>query len=194
MMDITASIFSMKAQKINLSKHAILIGVSLIFLWISFDYFKKSDMLPQSNETLINGQLINPTQNTVSRRDSIVNYGMELLGTPYVSAGTDKNGFDCSGFIYYVFKHFKIEVPRSSPQYKNFGKEVPIENVKKGDILVFLSPTANVVGHLGIVTNPKGMETEFIHSTSGREMKVVISSLKVEGYKRRFVKAISVIN
>ncbi len=192
-MDITASIFTMKSQKINLSKLALLIGVSLIILWISFDYFKKSGMLPQSNETF-NNQLINETENSVSRRDSIVNYGMELLGTPYVSAGSDKNGFDCSGFIYYVFKHFKIEVPRSSPQYKNFGKEVPIENVKKGDILVFLSPTSNVIGHLGIVTNPKGMETEFIHSTSGREMKVVISSLKVEGYKRRFVKAISVIN
>lgn len=193
MMEITASLFTMKSQKINLSRLAILIGISLIVLWIAFDYFKKSGMLPQSNE-IFNGQLINQTENTVSRRDSIVNYGMELLGTPYVSAGTDKNGFDCSGFIYHVFKHFKIEVPRSSPQYKNFGKEVSIENVKKGDILVFLSPTSNVIGHLGIVTNPKGMESEFIHSTSGREMKVVISSLKVEGYKRRFVKAISVIN
>ncbi len=193
MTDITASIFTMKSQRINLSKLAVLVGISLIVLWIAFDYFKKSGMLPQSNET-INGQLINPTNDTVSRRDSIVNYGMELLGTPYVEAGSDKNGFDCSGFIYHVFKHFKIEVPRSSPQYKNFGKEVLIEKVKKGDILVFLSPTSNVIGHLGIVTNPKGMESEFIHSTSGREMKVVISSLQVEGYKLRFVKAISVIN
>lgn len=194
MTDITASIFSMKSQRINLSKLAVLVGISIIVLWIAFDYFKKSGMQPQSNETIINGQLINPTEDTLSRRDSIVNYGMELLGTPYLPAGSDKNGFDCSGFIYHVFKHFKIEVPRSSPQYKNFGKEVLIGNVKKGDILVFLSPTSDVIGHLGIVTNPKGMESEFIHSTSGREMKVVISSLKVEGYKRRFVKAISVIN
>ena len=177
MTDITASIFTMKSQRINLSKLAVLVGISLIVLWIAFDYFKKSGMLPQSNE-IINGQLINPTNDAVSRRDSIVNYGKELLGTPYVEAGSDKNGFDCSGFIYYVFKHFKIEVPRSSPQYKNFGKEVPIEKVKKGDILVFVNPTSNVIGHLGIVTNPKGMESEFIHSTSGREMKVVISSLK----------------
>ena len=194
MTDITASIFIMKSQRINLSKLAVLIGISLIVLWIAFDYFKKTGMLPQSNEPIINGQLINPAKDSVSRRDSIVNYGMELLGTPYVEAGSDKNGFDCSGFIYYVFNHFKIEVPRSSPLYENFGKEVPIANVKKGDILVFMSPTSDVIGHLGIVTNPKGIESEFIHSTSGREMKVVISSLKVEGYKLRFVKAISVIN
>ncbi len=194
MTDITASVFTMKPPRINFLKLAVLTGISLIFLWIAFDYFKKSDMTPQSNEQIINDQPLNPTENTISQRDSIVNYGMELLGTPYIEAGSDKNGFDCSGFIYYVFKHFKIDVPRSSPQYENFGKEVPIENVKKGDVLVFLSPTSDVIGHLGIVTSPKGMESEFIHSTSGRQMKVVITSLKVEGYKRRFVKAISVLN
>ena len=46
---------------------------------------------------------------------------------------------------------------------------------------------------MGIVTNPKGMESDFIHSTSGREMKVVITSLKKPGYTRRFVKAIRVL-
>ena len=49
-------------------------------------------------------------------------------------------------------------------------------------------------GHIGIVTNPKGMKSDFIHSTSGRDMKVVISSLKNRSYKQRFVKAVSVIN
>jgi len=90
-------------------------------------------------------------------------------------------------------KYYKIEVPRSSPQFNNFGKEIPIEDVKKGDILVFLSPTRNVIGHLGIVINPKGMESDFIHASSGREMKVIISSLKQKGYTRRFVKAVDVL-
>ncbi|MEO5777208.1 MAG: C40 family peptidase [Flavobacterium sp.] len=195
MVDLTTSNFDMKSQRINLLKLATLISLLLIVSAIAFSWLTKSK--PQNNEININDSVINPTENenTISKRDSIVNYGKELLGTPYVEAGSDTNGFDCSGFVYYVFKHFRIEVPRSSPQYENFGKEVPIENVKKGDILVFLSPTNNtVIGHLGIVTNPKGMESDFIHSTSGREMKVVITSLKVEGYKRRFVKAISVIN
>jgi hypothetical protein len=56
-----------------------------------------------------------------------------------------------------------------------------------------LSPSRNVIGHLGIVTNPKGKESDFIHSSSGREMKVIITSLKKEGYARRFVKAIRVL-
>ena len=132
-------------------------------------------------------------QNNVSLRDKIVSYGMGLLGTPYVTAGHSKKGFDCSGFVYFVFNYFEIKVPRSSSQFKNFGKEIPISDVRKGDVLLFLSPTRNAIGHLGIVTNPKGMESDFIHSSSGREMKVIITSLKKPGYTRRFVKAIRVL-
>ena len=132
-------------------------------------------------------------QNNVSLRDKIVSYGMGLLGTPYVTAGHSKKGFDCSGFVYFVFNYFEIKVPRSSSQFKNFGKEIPISDVRKGDVLLFLSPTSNAIGHLGIVTNPKGMESDFIHSSSGREMKVIVTSLKKPGYLRRFVKAIRIL-
>lgn len=132
-------------------------------------------------------------QNNVSLRDKIVSYGMGLLGTPYVTAGHSKKGFDCSGFVYFVFNYFEIKVPRSSSQFKNFGKEIPISDVRKGDVLLFLSPTRNAIGHLGIVTNPKGMESDFIHSFSGCEMKVIVTSLKKPGYLRRFVKAIRIL-
>ncbi|WP_432672159.1 C40 family peptidase [Flavobacterium sp. SM2513] len=125
-------------------------------------------------------------------RDSIVAYGMEYLGTPYVTAGCSKNGFDCSGFVYFVFQHFNIEVPRSSAAFEDFGTEIPIEAVEKGDVLLFLSPTRDAIGHIGIVTEPKGMESEFIHATSGREMQVVVTPLSNDGYTRRFVKAIRV--
>ena len=132
-------------------------------------------------------------QNNVSLRDKIVSYGMGLLGTPYVTAGHSKKGFDCSGFVYFVCNYFEIKVPRSSSQFKNFGKEIPISDVRKGDVLLFLSPTRNAIGHLGIVTNPKGMESDFIHSSSGCEMKVIVTSLKKPGYLRRFVKAIRIL-
>jgi hypothetical protein len=46
---------------------------------------------------------------------------------------------------------------------------------------------------VGIVTNAKGMESDFIHASSGKEMKVIITSLKKDGYKRRFVKALDVL-
>jgi len=126
-------------------------------------------------------------------RDSLEQFGKAFLGVPYAYGGTSGKGFDCSGFVYYVYQEFGIKVPRSSSQFANFGKEVPIDSVKKGDILVFLSPTRNAIGHVGIVTNPKGMESEFIHASSSKEMKVMISSLNHPGYTRRFVKAITVL-
>jgi len=173
----------------NRLKFAVLIGLLLIIL-SSIVYASSRANLPQSNDTIVKDTLI---ESNVYLGDKIANYGIGLLGTPYVAAGCSKNGFDCSGFVYFVFNHFKIKVPRSSSEFKNFGKEIPIGSVKKGDIFLFLSPTRNVIGHLGIVTNPKGMESDFIHSTSGREMKVVITSLKKPGYTRRFVKAIRVL-
>lgn len=126
-------------------------------------------------------------------RDSLEQFGRGFLGVPYVYGGTSDKGFDCSGFVYYVYSEFGITVPRTSAQFADFGKEVPIESVKKGDILVFLSPTRNAIGHIGIVTDPKGMESEFIHASSSKEMKVMISSLKQPSYSRRFVRAVSVL-
>jgi cell wall-associated NlpC family hydrolase len=184
----------MISKKMNILKFAMPIGLSLIVLFISAKGVLKSlDKIPGENPSIVNNSVIIPIQSNPTLRDSIVEFGMEFLGTPYVSGGCSKDGFDCSGYVYFVYKHFKIQVPRSSAQFKNFGKEIPIENVQKGDILLFLSPTRNVIGHVGIVSNPKGIESDFIHSTSGRDMKVIISSLKTSGYARRFVKAVNVL-
>lgn len=202
----------MKSKNINRLKWTTTIALLLIVLG-SFAYGSwrgdrgnGNKRFPEKTETILKDTLSEPTKalepastmteptsGSLSVRDSIVSFGSGLLGTPYVEAGCSRDGFDCSGFVYFVFRHFKIEVPRSSSQFENFGQEIDIDNVRKGDILLFLSPTRNVIGHLGIVSNPNGMESDFIHSTSGREMKVVITSLKKPGYTRRFVKAIRVL-
>ena len=180
----------MTSIKKNLLKFTALFSLLVIVLGsIAYGSFRGEMSSPKNV-----GILVEDTIKPVKIRDNIVDFGMDLLGTPYVEASSSKAGFDCSGFVYYVFQHHKIQVPRSSSQFKNFGKEIPIENVKKGDILVFLSPSRNAIGHIGIVTNPKGKHSDFIHATSGREMKVIISSLKQEGYKRRFVKAVDVLS
>lgn len=184
----------MTSKKIKLLKFATLIGLSIIVLCIiPFGLLREAKSLPEMDETIIKDTLINPNKINVSLRDSIVSFGMKLLDTPYVDGACSKDGFDCSGFVYFVFQHFKIQIPRSSSQFKNFGKEISIDSVRKGDILVFLSPTRNVIGHVGIVINPKGNESDFIHASSGNEMKVIITSLKQEGYKRRLVKALDVL-
>ena len=179
----------MTTIKKNLLKSGTLITLLVIVLCsIAYSSLSGNKWFSQGDKTSIQDTVANP----ITLRDSVVSFSMGLLGKPYVEGGCSKNGFDCSGFVYFVFQHFKIQVPRSSSQFEHFGKEIPIERVKKGDILLFLSPTSNVIGLVGIVTNPKGKESDFSHSTSGREMKVVITSLKKEGYARRFVKAVRV--
>jgi cell wall-associated NlpC family hydrolase len=133
-----------------------------------------------------------PAIDSLSKRDSLLLFAEELLGTPYLSASADTTGFDCSGFVYYVFSQFDIEVPRSSAAYASFGKEIRLQEIKKGDVLLFLSPTRPVIGHVGIVIRPAGDSTEFIHATSGKAMSVVVSNLN-SPYKDRFIKAVDVI-
>ena len=126
-------------------------------------------------------------------RDSLVDFAKTHLGVPYVPAGKTPEGFDCSGFVYYVYHHFNIEVPRSTIDFENFGTDIPIDQVRSGDLILFLSPTRPVIGHMGIVVKPDGMNSDFIHSTSGKQMSVVITNLANSGYRKRFVKAIRVM-
>jgi cell wall-associated NlpC family hydrolase len=69
-----------------------------------------------------------------------------------------KEGFDCSGFVYFVFQHFNIKVPRSSVEYYNFGKEISIESVQRGCV-AFSSPTRNVIGHIELFQDQMAKRT-----------------------------------
>jgi cell wall-associated NlpC family hydrolase len=182
-------------KRIKRSKIALLIGLSILVLCIiGSGLLGVVKRLPERDKVAITKEtIINPVKISVSLRDSLVSFGMKFLGTPYIAGGSGKNGFDCSGFVYFVFRHFNVQVPRSSSQFQLFGKEIPIDSVRKGDVLLFLSPTRNAIGHVGIVTNPKGKESDFIHASSGREMKVIITSLKQKRYNHRFVKAVNVL-
>lgn len=167
--------------------------IALIVFFVGYIIYDKSNVLETQNHLPERDSTFASVQTGNTLKDSIVEYGMELLGTPYVTAGSGKEGFDCSGFVYFVYQHFDINVPRSSAAFENFGREIPIANVQKGDLLLFLSPTRNAIGHIGIITNANGRESDFIHATSGRKMQVTITNLLNEGYTRRFVKAIRVL-
>ena len=125
----------------------------------------------------------------------IVDFAKTLMGTPYLYGSTNPSeGFDCSGFISYVFNHFGLKVPRSSVEFTNRGREVPVARAQPGDLILFTGTdsTDRTVGHMGIVIekNSDG-GLQFIHSSSGKANGVTVSPL--EGYyEKRFVKVISV--
>jgi len=126
--------------------------------------------------------------------DSLVAFGKSLVGTPYLYASSDPaNGFDCSGFITYVFNHFGIAVPRSSVDFTDMGIEIPTDFASPGDLILFTGTdsTIRIVGHMGIVESNERGNLLFLHSTSGKAYAVVISPLKGY-YEARFVKVIRV--
>jgi cell wall-associated NlpC family hydrolase len=125
--------------------------------------------------------------------EQVMAFAETLIGVPYVYASTDpKVGFDCSGFITYVFNHFNISVPRSSVDFTNVGKTIPVEQAKRGDIILFTGTdsTETDVGHMGLIVSNSDT-LRFIHSTSGKAKGVTITPLG-EYYKRRFVRTLRI--
>jgi cell wall-associated NlpC family hydrolase len=126
--------------------------------------------------------------------EAVVAFAETLIGTPYLYASTDpKTGFDCSGYITYVFNHFQIKVPRSTIDFTNVGKEISVEDAKRGDIILFTGTdsTERFVGHMGIIISNANGELQFIHSSSGKAHGVTVSPLKGY-YMGRFVKVIRI--
>jgi len=128
-------------------------------------------------------------------RTALIAFAKKYLGTPYRKASTDpKKGFDCSGFVRFVFSHFNMTLPRSSREYKALGTALNPEEFKVGDVLVFYGYKDKThIGHVGIICEANGMKSRFIHASSGRAKSVTISNLGSDGYKRRFYKCIDVI-
>ncbi|MEO6488992.1 MAG: C40 family peptidase [Ferruginibacter sp.] len=126
-------------------------------------------------------------------KHEVVRFAETLVGIPYKFASTDPSeGFDCSGFITYVFNHFNVAVPRSSVDFTNMGEQIDQMNAKEGDLILFTgtNDSIKIVGHMGIIT--ENTDTlKFIHSTSGRANGVTISNFS-EHYKKRFVKIIRI--
>lgn len=151
--------------------------------------------------TRLNGLPIEPAakvSDTASdaMRAELINYATTLLGKPYCYAcSSPENGFDCSGFVSFVFKNFDISLPRSSSDYAVIGRELKPDEFKTGDILVFYGYKDKTrIGHVGIICEANGMQSKFIHSSSGKAMGVTISELGSAMYTRRFYKCIDVIS
>ncbi|MBI3511909.1 MAG: C40 family peptidase [Bacteroidetes bacterium] len=132
-----------------------------------------------------------------TKGDSIAEYAQTFLGTPYKYGSCSPSGFDCSGLTYFVFAHFHVFVPRSAKDYMNFGKEIPIDSCRKGDIIVFRGTHKGDkrAGHVGIIISDPGQPVQFIHaSSSTKHSGVVITDYYHSYYPTRFIKVIRVVN
>ena len=75
---------------------------------------------------------------------AVVEYASRFIGNPYVWGGTSlTHGADCSGFVQSVYKHFGIQLPRTSSQMRSAGRAVNYSNARPGDVICYN-------GHVGI--------------------------------------------
>jgi cell wall-associated NlpC family hydrolase len=119
---------------------------------------------------------------TLSKVDELISLAKSKLGNSYEPAKAGPDHFDCSGFVYYVFKSNGISIPRSSLPQSQSGEKLTRNELKKGDILFFDTHARGHVNHSGIYLG----DGKFIHSSSGKAYGVTISSLDKGFYLDKF--------
>lgn len=103
--------------------------------------------------------------NYISRR--VVQTSYEYLGVPYVFGGTSPSGFDCSGYVRYVFAQAGIYLPRTADAQYEVGYPVSMSELRAGD-LVFFSTYEYGPSHVGIYLG----DGNFINASSSRGVAV----------------------
>ncbi len=100
--------------------------------------------------------------------DSLVAYSKSYLGVKYKYAGSSPSGFDCSGFVVFVYSHFGIFVPRTSSSQYMSSEHINVSDIRPGDLAFFNGRHAGGkdVGHVAIITEVLGDgKYRMIHST-----------------------------
>ena len=113
----------------------------------------------------------------------LISTARTALGTPYVRGGTDRGGFDCSGFVQWTFNHVGVKLPRTAREQSQVGKSIRnVDDLRVGDIVAFRHPKRGY--HTGIYVG----EGKFIHSPRKRNV-VRINSLDDPYFSRTFLGA-----
>ncbi len=108
---------------------------------------------------------------------------LSLRGAPYRDGGIDPSGFDCSGFVRYVYEQHGVEMPRQVRDQFRIGKSIDRDRLEPGD-LVFFSTVAPGASHVGIVIGGD----QFVHAPSERGV-VRVESLANQYWASRYIGA-----
>ena len=105
----------------------------------------------------------------------------DLLGTPYRNGGSTVEGFDCSGFVQYVYAQHGVQIPRTVRRQAEVGAKV--REAEAGD-LVFFATDGHGPTHVGIALGPD----KFIHAPSSRGV-VRVEPFSAPYWSSRFLEA-----
>ena len=114
---------------------------------------------------------------------AIISTALSFRGIPYRNGGSDPSGFDCSGFVQYVYAMHGTGLPRDVHNQYRIGREVDRKDVKPGD-LVFFETVSRGASHVGLAIG----SDEFVHAPSSRGV-VRVEKLSASYWASRFVGA-----
>ena len=100
----------------------------------------------------------NRGDNAIIRR--ITGMALQHVGVPYVYGGSSPSGFDCSGFIYYIFGQAGISLPRVADDQYMMGVPVSFDNLRTGDLVFFVDDSGEL-SHVGMYLQ----DGQFIHAS-----------------------------
>ena len=116
-------------------------------------------------------------------RDAVVAYAKQFVGNPYVYGGTSlTKGADCSGFVMRVYEKFGISTSRVSRDQANNGTEIPVSQIKPGDLVFYSS--GGEINHVAIYIG----DGQIVHAAN-KQLGIRIGSLN----HRTPVKAVRLI-
>lgn len=120
--------------------------------------------------------------------ESVVNYSQKYLGKPYKYGGTTPEGFDCSGFVQYVYKACGVQIPRMPADMAAMSDKIDYKDIRPGDLVYFKGSNINSseIGHIALVVEKTANGFKFIHSTTSKG--VIISDIDDYDYwKTRYL-------
>ncbi len=117
------------------------------------------------------------------RIGGVVGTALTFLGVPYRNGGTDPSGFDCSGFVQYVFGQYGASLPREVRTQYQHGQAIALDEVQPGD-LVFFETVSRGASHVGIAVG----SGRFVHAPSSRGV-IRVEPYTASYWARRFVGA-----
>jgi cell wall-associated NlpC family hydrolase len=95
--------------------------------------------------------------------DTLITTALGFRGVPYRNGGSDPSGFDCSGFVQYVFAAIGALLPREVREQFQTGTEVDRDEIQPGD-LVFFETVSRGASHVGLAVGNR----QFVHAPSSR--------------------------
>ena len=114
-------------------------------------------------------------------RGTVTRVATDMLGTPYRYGGTSPvEGFDCSGLVFYSYRHAGLSVPRNSVELFKAAAKIPLEAAREGDLVFFQDQRK--LSHVGIYLG----DNRFVHAPSSGST-VRVSTLDSAYYRRHLV-------